>query len=85
MGNSHTAPVRGRALEMLSEGEPAGQVAQRLGVSEQTVRRWRNSPDPEPDLAATRTRIRELEEEVLVYRRIIDALKEAMPPKGATK
>ncbi len=70
---------------MISEGESAGEVARQLGISEQTVRRWRNSPTAEPDLVWAGTRIRELEEEVLAYRKIIDAMKEVMPPKGVTR
>ncbi|MFJ8113934.1 helix-turn-helix domain-containing protein [Streptomyces sp. NPDC096132] len=85
MGNSYAEKLRCRALEMISEGESAGEVARQLGISEQTVRRWRNSPTPESDLVRAGTRIRELEEEVLAYRKIIEAMKEVMPPKGVTK
>ncbi|MFF9058897.1 helix-turn-helix domain-containing protein [Streptomyces sp. NPDC101213] len=77
--------MRCRALEMISEGTPAAEVARQLGISEQTVRRWSVSPSPDSDPVQAGMRIRELEEEVLTYRRIIEAMKEEMPPKGVTK
>ncbi|MEU1181374.1 helix-turn-helix domain-containing protein [Streptomyces sp. NPDC005820] len=85
MSSSHPAKLRHRALEMISEGNSEREVARRLGVSQQTVHRWQNPLTTESELVRAGARIRELEEEVLAYRRIIEAMREVMPPKGVTK
>ncbi|MFE5136194.1 transposase [Streptomyces fagopyri] len=85
MNSPHPATLRTRALELLFEGHAAGEVARQLGVPPTTVYRWRRSGTTPSGLARARTRIQELEEEVLLCQRTIDALSEVMPPKGVTR
>ncbi|MEW2134177.1 helix-turn-helix domain-containing protein [Streptomyces sp. NPDC005435] len=81
----HHPELRDLAMELLSQGRPAREIAQRLRISPQTVYRWRRTRVPRPEAAQTRGRIAELEREILMHRRTIEALKDAMPPKGATR
>ncbi|MFF9392620.1 helix-turn-helix domain-containing protein [Streptomyces griseoluteus] len=85
MTSPHPATSRVRVLQLLSEGHAAQDVARRLGIPASTVYRWRRSlvvPDaPSP----ARGRVQELEDELLLYRRTIDALNDVMPPKDVTR
>ncbi|MGW2696688.1 helix-turn-helix domain-containing protein [Streptomyces sp. NPDC001296] len=77
--------MRTRAEQLVSEGHPAKEVARQLGVSVQTVYRWRRSGASGPDVAQARTRIGDLEREVLLCREVIATMRQMMPPKGVTR
>ncbi|WP_107484017.1 helix-turn-helix domain-containing protein [Streptomyces recifensis] len=85
MTSPHPATSRVRVLQLLSEGHAAQDVARRLGIPASTVYRWRRSlvvpvaPAPAPG------RVQELEAELLLCCRTIDALNAVMPPKDVTR
>ncbi|MEU6770605.1 helix-turn-helix domain-containing protein [Streptomyces sp. NPDC046759] len=85
MSSPHPAALRTRAEQLVSEGHPAKEVARQLGISPQTVYRWRRSRATGSDLARARTRIDELEQEVLLCREVIATLRQMMPPKDVTR
>ncbi|MFC5199217.1 MULTISPECIES: transposase [Streptomyces] len=85
MNTPHPAALRTRALQLLSEGQAAGEVARQLGIPPTTVYRWRRSRTTPSSLTRARTRIQELEEEVLLCRKTIDTMSEVMPPKDVTR
>ncbi|MFF8646726.1 helix-turn-helix domain-containing protein [Streptomyces griseoluteus] len=87
MTSPHPATSRVRVLQLLSEGHAAQDVARRLGIPASTVYRWRRSlvvPEA-PAPAPARGRVQELEAELLLCRRTIDALNAVMPPKDVTR
>ena len=85
VSSPHPADLRTRAEQLVSEGHPAKEVARQLGVSVQTVYRWRRSVASGSDLAQARTRIGELEREVLLCRELIATIRQMMPPKDGTR
>ncbi|PZG97497.1 hypothetical protein C1I97_25300 [Streptomyces sp. NTH33] len=85
MSSPHPAALRTRALELVSEGHSAKEVARQLGIPPQTVYRWQRSRASQSNLTQARTRIEELEGEVLLCRRVIDVMRQVMPPKDVTK
>lgn len=85
MSSPHPVDLRTRAEQLVSEGHPAKEVARQLGVSVQTVYRWRRSGASGPDVAQARTRIGDLEREVLLCREVIATMRQMMPPKGVTR
>ncbi|MFJ4600215.1 helix-turn-helix domain-containing protein [Streptomyces griseoluteus] len=89
MTSPHPATSRVRVLQLLSEGHAAQDVARRLGIPASTVYRWRRSlvvpVAPAPAPAPARGRVQELEAELLLCRRTIDALNAVMPPKDVTR
>ncbi|MFF8942825.1 transposase [Streptomyces sp. NPDC014864] len=85
MTSPHPATSRTRVLQLLAEGHSAGEVARKLGIPPSTVYRWRRSLGAPAVPSPARSRIQELEAELLLCRRTIDALNDVMPPKGATK
>ncbi|MER6978043.1 transposase [Streptomyces carpinensis] len=85
MSSPHPAALRTRAEQLVSEGHSAKEVARQLGISPQTVYRWQRSRVSGSDLAQARTRIDELEQEVLLCREVIAAMRQVMPPKDVTR
>lgn len=85
VSSPHPAAVRARAEQLVLEGHPAKEVARQLGISVQTVYRWRRSHASCSDLAQARTRIGELEQEVVLCREVIAMMRQMMPPKGVTR
>ncbi len=85
MSSSHPAALRARAAQLVSEGRPAKEVARELGVSPQTVYRWRRLRASGSDLAQARARIDELEQEVLLCRELVATMRQMMPPKDVTR
>ncbi|MFF2206269.1 helix-turn-helix domain-containing protein [Streptomyces sp. NPDC058145] len=85
VSSPHPAALRARAEQLALEGRPAREVARQLGISAQTVYRWRRSGSSGADLARARTRIGELEREVLLCREVIATLRQMMPPKDGTR
>lgn len=88
---------RRKVLDLVDAGRPVADVADDLGISAQSIYRWRrqdridrgvepglNSAD-KAELEAARRRITQLETEVKVARRAAELLKEATPPKGGSR
>lgn len=88
---------RRRVLDLVEAGRKVAEVAQDLGVSDQTIYNWRHqdridrgletgmSSAEKAELAAARKRIRELEAEVAVHRRATELLKDDADPKGGSR
>ncbi len=88
---------RRRVLDLIEAGRPVAEIAQDLGISDQTIYNWRRqdridrgveaglSTAERTELAAARKRIRELEAEVTVHRRATELLKGETSPKGGSR
>jgi transposase-like protein len=85
---------RRRVLDLVEAGRPITQIAHDLGISQQTIYVWRKQDRVdrglEPgttsveaaELAAAHRRIRQLETELAVAMKAVEALKEQTDPKG---
>ena len=90
----YPAEFRRRVVDLVESGRSVRDVANDLGISEQSVYTWRRqaridrgevaglSSAEHAQLAAMRRRVRELEAEVAVHRRATELLKENADPKG---
>lgn len=88
---------RRRVLDLIEAGRSVAEVAQDLGISDQTVYNWRRqdridrglergmSTAERTELAAARKRIRELEAELAVHRRATELLRNESSPKGGSR
>jgi transposase len=86
-----------RALDLVAAGKAVAEVAWLLGVSDQSIYRWRRrelidrgelaglSSAGREELRAARLRIRELETELVVHRRAAELLKESVRPEGDSR
>jgi transposase len=86
---------RRKVLDLIEAGRSVAEIADRLGVSDQTIYNWRNqdqidrglragiSSSESAELTAARKRIRELETELAVTKRANELLKAQSDPKGA--
>lgn len=93
----YPAEFRRRVVELVESGRPVKELAEDLGVSQQTIYTWRKqaridrgeeaglTTAEHAELAAMRRRVRELEAEVAVHRRATELLKENAGPKGGTE
>jgi transposase len=84
---------RRKVLDLIEAGKPVAEIADQLGVSDQTIYNWRNqdqidqgqragvSTVESAELAAARKRIRELETELAVTKRANELLKAQSDPK----
>jgi transposase-like protein len=84
-------------LDLVEAGRRVAEVAQDLGITEQTIYNWRRqdridrgleaglTTGERSELAAARKRIRELEAELAVHRRATELLKESADPKGGSR
>jgi transposase-like protein len=93
----YPAEFRLRVLDLVEAGRRVAEVAQDLGITEQTNYNWRRqdridrgleaglSTAERGELAAARKRIRELEAELAVHRRATELLKENADPKGGSR
>ncbi len=94
---SYSAEFRRKVLDLVEAGRPVAEIAERLGVTGQTIHNWRNqdlidrgirpgvTTAESVELAAARRRIRELEAELAVTRRANELLKEQTDPKGGSR
>ena len=84
-------------LDLVEAGRPIAEVAQTLGISDQSIYSWRRqdridrglepgltSPE-KAELAAARRRIAELETELHATRRAMELVREVVPPKGGSR
>jgi transposase len=84
-------------VDLLATGRKVADVARDLGISEQAIYGWRRQEridrglDPgvstleRAELAAAKQRIRELEAELAVHRRVAELLKETVDPQGGSR
>jgi transposase-like protein len=97
MPKRYPPEFRHRALELVKAGRSVSEVAADLGVSSQAIYSWRRQAEVDAglrpgvsstehaELVAARRRIAELESELAVARRAAELLREAVPPKGASR
>lgn len=97
MPKGYPPEFRRRVLELVKAGRPVTEVAADLGVSSQAIYNWRRqaeidaglrpgvSSSDNAELVAARRRIAQLESELAVARRAAELLREAVPPKGASR
>jgi transposase-like protein len=88
---------RRRVLDLVEAGRKIAEVAEDLGISDQTIYTWRRqdridrgleaglSTAEKAELVTARKRIRELEAELAVHRRATELLKEDTDPKGGSR
>jgi transposase-like protein len=88
---------RRRVLDLVEAGRKVAEVAEDLGISDQTIYTWRRqdridrgleaglSSAEKAELVAARKRIRELEAELAVHRRATELLKDGADPKGGSR
>ncbi|WP_405876711.1 transposase [Streptomyces sp. NBC_00005] len=97
MPRSYPPEFRRKVLDLVTSGRKVAEVAQLLGISDQTIYVWRrqhlidtgqlpgtNSID-QSELAVARKRIAELEAELAIHRRAAELLGEVTSPKGGSK
>jgi transposase len=97
MPRSYPPEFRRKVLDLVASGRKVAEVAQLLGISDQTIYVWRrqhlidtgqlpgtNSTD-QSELAVARKRIAELEAELAIHRRAAELLGEVTSPKGGSK
>ena len=88
---------RRRVLDLVEAGRPIAEVAQVLGVSDQSIYTWRRqdridrglqpglSSGEKAELAAAKRRIVELETKLRAIRRAMELVREVVPPKGDSR
>jgi transposase-like protein len=88
---------RRKVLDLVETGRPIAEVAQALGISDQSIYTWRRQDridrGLEPgltsaekgELAVAKRRIAELEIELGATRRAMELVREVVPPKDATR
>jgi transposase-like protein len=84
-------------LDLIEAGRKIAEVAEDLGISDQTIYTWRRqdridrgldaglASAEKADLVAARKRIRDLEAELAVHRRATELLKDRADPKGGSR
>jgi len=97
MPKRYPPEFRRRVLELLKAGRGVAEVAAELGVSSQSIYNWRRqeridsgliagvTSTDHAELIAARRRIAQLEAELAVAQRAAELLREAVPPKGASR
>ena len=95
MPRRYPVEFRRKVVDLIEAGRPVVEIAEQLGVSDQTIYNWRNqdridrgvragvTTAESVELAAARKRIRELETELAaVTKRANELLKAQTDPKG---
>jgi transposase-like protein len=98
MPSKYPIEVRRQVTELARSGTRAKQLAETFGVNQATVYNWINqdkidhgeldglSTDQQVDLAAASRRIRQLETELAVARKVNDVfLREGVSPEGSSR
>jgi transposase-like protein len=97
MGKSYPPEFRRKVLDLLDAGRTVTEIATDLGVTGQTIYNWRNqhlidtgrrdgiTSSDHIELVAARKRIAKLEADLAASQRAVELLKEAVPPKGASR
>lgn len=93
MPKRYPEEFRRKVLDLVAAGRPVAQIATDLGISDQTIYRWRKQEmidtgqlpglnrAEQAELAAANKRIRELETEVAILKRARELLREPHDPK----
>lgn len=93
----YPAEFRQRVVDLVEAGRPVAQVAEELGISDQSIYTWRRqaridtgvepgmSTAEHAELAALRKRVRELECELAIHLRAAELLKGDVDPKGGSR
>jgi transposase len=88
---------RRKVLDLVEAGRPIAEIAQALGISDQSIYTWRRqdridrgllpglSSAERAELAVAKRRITELETELRATRRAMELVREVVPPKDATR
>jgi transposase-like protein len=88
---------RRKVLDLVTAGRSVGEVAQVLGISDQSIYTWRRqdridrglepglSSSEKGELGAAKRRIAELETELRAMRRAMELVREVVPPKGGSR
>jgi transposase len=88
---------RRKVLDLVEAGRPIAEVAQALGISDQSIYTWRRqdridrglvpglSSAEKAELAVAKRRIAELETELRATRRAMELVREVVPPKGGSR
>jgi transposase len=86
-----------KVLDLVEAGRPIAEVAQALGISDQSVYTWRRqdhidrglepglTSGEKAELVAAKRRITELETELQATRRAMELVREVVPPKGGSR
>ena len=94
MPRRYPVAFRRKVLDLIEAGRSVAEIADQLGVSDQTIYSWRNqdridrglragvSTSESAELTAARKRIRELETELAVTKRANELLKAQSDPTG---
>jgi transposase-like protein len=95
MPRSYPPEFRRKVLDLVASGRKVAEVAQLLGISDQTIHVWRRQhridTGQEPgitssdhaELVAARRRTAELEAERAIHRRATELLGQVAPPDGS--
>jgi transposase len=97
-GTTRYPPEFGRkVLDLVEAGRPIAEVAQALGISNQSIYTWRRqdridrgaepglTSSEKAELVAAKRRIVELENELGATRRAMELVREVVPPKGGSR
>jgi transposase len=88
---------RRRVLDLVEAGRPIAEVAQALGISDQSIYTWRRqdridrgrepglTSGEKAELGAAKRRIAELETELHATRRAMELVREVVPPRGGSR
>ena len=88
---------RRKVLDLVEAGRPIAEVAQALGISDQSIYTWRRqdgidrglepglTSGEKAELVAAKRRIAELETELQAMRRAMELVREVVPPKGGSR
>ena len=92
-----SARVRPQGPGLVEAGRPIAEVAQALGISDQSIDTWRRqdridrglepglTSGEKAELGAAKRRIAELETELHAMRRAMELVREVVPPKGGSR
>jgi transposase len=88
---------RRKVLDLVEAGRPIAEVAQALGISDQSIYTWRRqdridrglvaglTSAEKSELAAAKRRIDQLETELHAMRRAVELVREVVPPKDGSR
>ena len=88
---------RRKVLDLVEAGRAIAEIAQALGISDQSIYTWRRqdridcglepglTSGEKAELVAAKRRIAELETELQAIRRAMELVREVVPPKGGMR
>jgi transposase len=88
---------RRKVLDLVEAERPIAEIAQALGISEQSIYTWRRqdridrglepglTSGEKAELVAAKRRTAELETELQAMRRAMELVREVVPPKGGSR